>query len=222
MRLIIDKNFILLFLAIFSYHSLFAQSQQLGNEKLWTVAEKKIILTGLERTKNEVFQEIKGLTTAQWNFKEDSSRWSIGEIVEHLTNQDESYFVEIRTCLMQPEIPQFIELARGNDDIFIAYADDPLKADAGFLSPIGKYCTREKAEFAFNKVRTRIHGIVDGTSEDLRKHFTFRRYTFKGQLSKAEKYNLRDLHQLLLTCISHTDRHLKQLRKVKLHPNYPK
>lgn len=202
--------------------SLPIQAQQVGAEKIWTDKEKKAVLAGLERTKKEVFEAIKDLTVSQWNFKEDSSRWSIGEIVEHLTNQDESYFIEIRICLMQPELPQFIERARGNDDIFIAYADDPQKGDAGFLSPIGKYCTREKAEFAFNRVRSRIYGIIDGTNEDLRKHFTFRRFTNDGQLSNAEKYNLRDLHQLLLTCISHTDRHLKQLRRVKQHPNYPK
>ena len=184
------------------------QAQQVGAQKIWTDKEKKAVLAGLERTKKEVFEAIKDLTVSQWNFKEDSSRWSIGEIVEHLTNQDESYFIEIRTCLMQPELPQFI--------------DDPQKADAGFLTPIGKYCTREKAEFAFNRVRSRIYGIIDGTNEDLRKHFTFRRFTNDGQLSNAEKYNLRDLHQLLLTCISHTDRHLKQLRRVKQHPNYPK
>jgi hypothetical protein len=159
------------------------QAQQVGAEKIWTDKEKKAVLAGLERTKKEVFEAIKGLTVSQWNFKES---------------------------------------ARGNDDIFIAYVDDPQKADAGFLSPIGKYCTREKAEFAFNRVRSRIYGIVDGTNEDLRKHFTFRRFTNVGQLSNAEKYNLRDLHQLLLTCLSHTDRHLKQLRRVKQHPNYPK
>jgi hypothetical protein len=30
------------------------------------------------------------------------------------------------------------------------------------------------------------------------------------------------MHQLILTCIAHTDRHLKQLRKVKMHAGYPK
>jgi len=33
---------------------------------------------------------------------------------------------------------------------------------------------------------------------------------------------VRDLHQLLLTGIGHTDRHLTQIRKIKQHRGYPK
>lgn len=200
----------------------YCQNSSLSSEKLWTESEREHLLAGLERTKNEVFNEIKGLNEQQWNFKEDSTRWSISEIVEHLITQDESYTKEIWTCLNQPELPQFVEKATGNDHVFIDYADDPLKTNAGFLSPFGRYCSKDKTEFAYNRIRTTLNGTVKNSKDDFRKHFTFRNFKFNGQLTDAEKYNVRDMHQIVLTCIGHTDRHLKQLRKVKNHPNYPK
>jgi hypothetical protein len=198
----------------------FCQSNPASSNKLWTEAERETLLKGLERTQNEVFLEIKGLSEQQWNFKEDSTRWSIAEIVEHLITQDESFTKEIWTCLSQPELPQFIDKAKGNDHVFVEYSDDPLKANAGWLSPFGRYCAKSKTEFAYNRIRNALFGTVKNSKDDFRKHFTFRNFKFDGQLTNAETYNVRDMHQIVLTCISHTDRHLKQLRKVKNHPNY--
>jgi hypothetical protein len=82
------KTHTLLFYLLVSSLAGFCQS---NSSKLWTEAEREVLLKGLERTKNEVSNEIKGLSEQQWNFKEDSTRWSIAEIVEHLITQDESF-----------------------------------------------------------------------------------------------------------------------------------
>lgn len=215
----------LLVLAAITFSVFRGYSQKLDEEslptKLWSTQDKELLIRGLERTRSDLMNEIKGLSEQQWNFKEDSSRWSIAEIVEHLFAQNESYRIEMRTALNQPELLQFVEKAKGNDQIFIDYSTDPLKADAGFLSPIGRFCSKEKAIFAFNRTQDALISMITTTNKDFRKHFTFRNYVFDGQLSNAEKYNLRDMHQLMLTCIAHTNRHLNQLRKVKKHPNYP-
>lgn len=216
------KSNILILLFVLSTLTAFCQTSASYSGKIWTESERGNLLKGLERTKNEVFLETKGLSDQQWNFKEDSTRWSISEIVEHLITQDESFTKEIWTCLNQPELPQFIDIAKGNDHVFVEYSDDPLKANAGFLSPFGRYCSKEKTEFAYKRIRDTLFGTVKNSEDDFRKHFTFRNYKFDGQLTNAETYNVRDMHQIVLTCISHTDRHLKQLRKVKDHPNYPK
>jgi hypothetical protein len=216
------KNSILILLLFLTNLTVFCQTSASSSGKIWTESERENLLKGLERTKNEVFLEIKGLSEQQWNFKEDSTRWSISEIVEHLITQDESYTKEIWTCLSQPELPQFIDRAKGNDHVFVEYSEDPLKANAGFLSPFGRYCSKEKTEFAYNRIRNALFGTVKNSKDDFRQHFTFRNFKFDGQLTNAETYNVRDMHQIVLTCISHTDRHLKQLRKVKNHPKYPK
>ena len=57
---------------------------------------------------------------------------------------------------------------------------------------------------------------MQGTRKDLRVQFIFREY--KGT---ANRWSVRDLHQLLLTTIAHTERHVNQMLKVKAHPAYP-
>lgn len=191
------------------------------SDKLWSKQEKELLINGLERTRNDLINEIKGLSEKQWNYKETPSRWSIAEIVEHLFAQNESYRIEMRTVLNQPELPQFAQKAKENDQIFIDYVADTLKADAGILSPFGRFCSIEMSIFAFNKTQDALINMVSTSDKDFRKHFTFRNYVFDGQLSNAEIYNIRDMHQLMLTCIAHMDRHLNQLRKVKSNSDYP-
>jgi hypothetical protein len=191
-------------------------------ENLYPSTEKEFLINGLQRTRKELINEIINLSEQQWNFKEDPTRWSIAEIVEHLFAQNESYRIEMRTALNQPPTEQFVQHAKGNDKVFIDYATDTLKADAGFLSPIGRFCSKEKAMFAFNRTQDALVQMVSGSPKDFRKHFTFRNFVFDGHLSNAEVYNVRDMHQLMLTCISHADRHLNQLRKVKQHLAYPR
>lgn len=216
---------LLLIVALFSvcFCTGYAQQSKSSNSaRLWSNQDRELLISGLERTRKELLKEIKDLSVQQWNFKEDSSRWSIAEVVEHLFAQNESYRIEMRTALNQPELSQFIDKAKGNDHVFVDYATDTLKADAGFLSPIGRFCSREKAIFAFNRTQDALINMVSTSDKDFRKHFTFRNFVFDGHLSSAEKYNVRDMHQLMLTCIAHMDRHLNQLRKVKNHSTYPR
>ena len=215
-----------LFCAAFLFVSFCKVHSQKADKSLpftiWSTQDKGLLIGGLERTRNELINEVRDLSEQQWNFKEDSSRWSIAEIVEHLFAQNESYRIEMRTALNQPELPQFVQKAKGNDQVFINYATDTLKADAGFLSPIGRFCSREKAIFAINRTQDALISMVTTSNKDFRKHFTFRNFVSDGHLSSAEKYNVRDMHQLMLTCIAHMDRHISQLRKVKAHSLYPR
>jgi hypothetical protein len=213
---------LLLTILLFAFKGYGQQPSKIPSAKYWSFQDKDLLISGLERTRNDLFKEINDLSEQQWRFKEDSSRWSILEIVEHLVAQHESYRIEMRTALGQPASEQFVDKTKGNDQIFIDYVSDTLKSDAGFLSPIGRFCTLEKARFAFNRVQDALIDMVATSDKDFRKHFTFRNFVQDNHLSNAEKYNIRDMHQLMLTCISHADRHLKQLRKIKTHSAYPR
>src|SRR5215470_8399625 len=54
------------------------------SQKLWTETDRKYLLENLTHTRDLLIEETKGLTEAQWNFKESKDRWSINEITEHL------------------------------------------------------------------------------------------------------------------------------------------
>jgi mannose-6-phosphate isomerase-like protein (cupin superfamily) len=155
------------------------------------------------------------------NFKELPDRWSILEIVEHLEVQDEMYWRELDILPRGPKHPEFVEQVKGNDELLLQYKDDPSKADAGYLHPIGRFYTKELAVKAFTISRDRIIDFIKSTPKDLRLYFTFRKYEDDGGLTDPGIYDVRDLHQLMLTCIAHTQRHIKQLEKVKAHPDFP-
>ena len=64
---------------VFICNNVYSQKAQ-----LWTDADRKFLVDNLERTKLEIMRETQNLTSAQWSFKEDSTRWSIGQVLEHL------------------------------------------------------------------------------------------------------------------------------------------
>jgi len=50
-----------------------------------TPAERDYAARYLAATRDRLAEALKGLSDAQWNFKSQPNRWSIAEIVEHLT-----------------------------------------------------------------------------------------------------------------------------------------
>jgi hypothetical protein len=87
---------------------------------------------------------------------------------------------------------------------------------------MGRFGTKELALQAFDTVRHRMIRFIRTTPKDLRQYFTFRNYESDGKLANAGIYDVRDLHQLMLTAIAHTRRHIRQLQQVKAHPDFPR
>ena len=48
---------------------------------VWTEEDRKYLLDNLIRSKEELIQETKNLTDEQWDFKENSNRWNINQLV---------------------------------------------------------------------------------------------------------------------------------------------
>ena len=74
---------------------------------------------------------------------------------------------------------------------------------------------------AFLRARGKLTEFVAQTEIDLRKQFTFRKPVEGIPVEELSIREVRDLHQLLLTGIAHTDRHLRQIRKIKEDEGYP-
>ncbi len=188
----------------------------------WTEEERQYILSELDRTTSELRAEIEDLSIAQWNFREQPDRWNIGEIVEHLEMQNQLHFREISVIANSPQHLEYREIVQGGDSYFTKYATDTIKGQANwFLQPKGKFTSKEAAESAFYLARGKLREYVESTQADLRKQFTFRSPMYEKDFSKLTIRDVRDLHQLLLTGIAHTDRHLRQIKNIKTHEEYP-
>jgi len=189
----------------------FAQTSYVKNERSWTEADRQYLVDNLTRSRDEVINETKGLTEAQWNFKESPERWSIAQIVNHIA---------IWELLLQREISQAFnggprpELSSGQTDSVVY----------GFIYETHNHISNEYTKpFTFaqpstqngkssvewlSRMRNESIDFVKSTDKDIRVY-----YAMKGR---------GNIHQVYITTFGHTDRHLRQIRKVKADKNFPK
>jgi hypothetical protein len=221
------KPTLILFLILTTLHSckttgVEESAKELTNTKLWTAEDRAFILDELARTTNALKLETEYLTEEQASFRLNEKAWSITEIIEHLEVQNELHFREIRAIAKTPQLLEYVAIVKSNDNYFQSYATDTVKGKSQwFLEPLGRFGTKTAALEAFLRVRHHFTEFLANTDIDLRKHFTFRR-----QLEFVDAHNfklgdVRDLHQLLLTGIAHTDRHLTQIKRIKQDENFP-
>ena len=179
----------------------------------WTEQDRTYLVTELTRSRDELTRETKGLSENQWNFRESPERWSINEIVEHLS---------IWELLFQREISQAMA---GGPQPSLQQKQQPDSAKLRFLMEEHPHITTDYTKpFTFSvpmginkgennikwflKLRNESLSYLSTTKEDLRAY-----YLKEGRGS---------IHQIYISTFGHTDRHLRQIRKIKAHPKYPK
>lgn len=202
------KCFLLTVLAAVSLMTSSAQQP-----KPWTEKERAYLLAELKNSRDSVIIETRGLSKAQWNFKESPERWSINQVVEHLAFWELILQREINQALIAGPRPELTKDAR-TDSAVLAFLGEEQQHIAveytkpfTFSVPMGLN-TLESNMAWFLKMRDEDIGYVDSTKTDLRAYFMRPRKN--------------SVHQVFMTIFAHTNRHLRQIRKVKLHPNYPK
>lgn len=199
-----------------------SSGQSSDTDRWWTEEDRQLIIDGLNRTTEALRLEIENLTDEQWNFREAPDRWSIAEIVEHLEMQNQLHYREITAVSNAPQYLEFRTITGGQDQYFSNYGTDTTRGKAQwFLEPLGRFCSKEEGENAFHRARGKLVEFVEKTEIDLRKQFTFRTPVAGKDISALRIGQVRDLHQLLLTGIAHTDRHLRQIRNIKQHQDFP-
>lgn len=181
--------------------------------KLWGEEDRKYLLDNLARTRDSVIKETQNLSTAQWNFKESPDRWSINQIVEHLAIWELLLQREISQAFVAGPRPELNKDLR-TDSAVIAFLmeEQPHVAPEytkpfTFTVPMGLNEGKNNLTW-FLKMRNEGIGFIDSTTTDLRYYFL--------------RPGAGNVHQRFITTFAHTDRHLRQIRRVKLDQNYPK
>jgi hypothetical protein len=204
----------------FACHHSLAQTSSEGNSpsntSQWAAEERSQLLKFLLDSRQLLLTELKDITYAQWTFKPAPDKWSIAEVVEHLGLQQDAYFRELSVVTQLPPMPQYRERVSGLDEKILQYTHQEKKDQASWLlEPLGRWGSQEKAIAQFVRSHGKTIEFIETTEADFRSHFTFRQYT-EGSL-----WNIRDLHQLMLTNVAHTQRHVNQIRNIKQHTSYP-
>lgn len=181
--------------------------------KSWTPKDRAYLMEHLTATRDAVINETKNLSQAQWNFKESANRWSINQVLEHLVIWEIIFQREISQAIIAGPRPELTKDAR-TDSAVVAFLEEEkphisteYTKPFTFTVPMGLNDGKNNLS-SFLKMWNEGIGFVDSTKTDLRAYFL---RPGKGSV-----------HQVFISTFAHTDRHLRQIRKVKADPNYPK
>lgn len=183
-----------------------------NNQRIWTEVDRQFLLSEMNRTREKMIIETKGLTMEQWHFKPFEDSWSIAQVVEHIGLYERIVLQEAEIACDLPPQPQFYQEST-SDSAYLAWMaeKDPHIASANAI-PLGFMKGKDNLNF-FLYGRGLILKYIEETGEDLKAHFTPR---------KSEPNNRRSIHGLFVVHFGHTDRHLRQIERIKANPNYPK
>ena len=186
------------------------QSANCQTTHLWTQEDRLYLIENLERTKLEIVKVTKDLTTSQWTYKEDSTKWSISQVVEHLGLYERIFAQEADIMLSIPADPLLDSLSKP-DSSYLSWMSDPSPHKAEWnAEPLGLMKGYDNLTF-FLFGRNHIIDFIRTTTYDLKSHFTFR----WGEEKR------RSIHSLMVVHFGHSDRHLKQILRIKAAPGFP-
>ena len=169
-------------------------------------AEDKLVKE-LERTEAKLLKSIEGLSEAQWNYKPAPDRWSVAEVLEHITAAEPV----IRDMAVKSLETPAGEGSNKDDLVLTAVVDRSKKFKAPEpLIPTHKFAAPADAVAAYRKERAETLKLA-ASDADFRahgsEHFLF------GPLDSAG---------WVLFLSAHSERHTLQIEEVKASEGFPK
>lgn len=166
----------------------------------------------LESTKKNIEEATKGLSEAQWNFKPAPDRWSVAQVMEHITLAEDYLrgFVE-EQVLKAPAAPDR-DVAKIDAMVLAMVPDRSHKFQAPEpLQPKNKFGSPEDTRKHFLESRAKTEALLKDTP-DLREH----------AVDSPPMGQKLDAYEWILFIAAHSDRHTKQIKEVEADPNFPK
>ena len=188
---------------------LFITISATAQDKLWTENDRTELIANLKKTRDSLIKETASLSIEQWNFRESPERWTIGEIVEHLGLWERIFAREINIALRSKPTPE-LNTASKPDSWYIDFIMEEKTHNApDYARPTGFMQGKDNLS-TFIKIREQTIHFAETTQADLKVHF-----------EPVGNGAYRNVHQIFIVQWGHVSRHIKQIKKVKNHPNYP-
>ena len=174
-----------------------------------TNSERQHVIAHLEMTESWLADEVSGLSPEQLNYRYAPNRWTILEVVEHLTLAEPEYWTWLRNDVKKA--PSAVESKMSDGDM-LWYGID--RSDRQTTSPsevpTGKLKDVQQGLTKFRKLREAMLKYARTTDDDLR-----------GHAFPDWGVNL-DTYQALFGISAHAQRHILQIREIKAQAGYPK
>lgn len=176
--------------------------------------DRETLLARLDETRREVVVSTESVTHKQSTWTDDSNRWTILQVLEHIALTEDYLFGLLEKSLADAkpiDANQKLPDPSAQDAAIVKMLSDrSQKAKAPEeAKPRDKYRNRDEAMLAFTKSREKTATFVRTTQLDLR------RYKMKTPLGEL------DAHQWILMITAHTHRHALQIEEVLRNPEYP-
>jgi hypothetical protein len=171
--------------------------------------ERQLVLEQFNSSEKRLLELVEGLTPAQWTFHEKPERWSIAEIIEHVTAVENRITRAISKKLEEPGKRP----AAAVEDSFLhsRITDRSTKFNAPEpVRPVGKWPDTSELMAEFRRTRVQTLAFASQTQADLRSHCI--PHMAFGEL---------DLYQWLIVLSKHGARHALQIEEIKENPAFP-
>jgi hypothetical protein len=171
-----------------------------------TTAERDQLVSHLEMTHSWLASEVAGLSDAQLRFRPAPGKWSILDVVEHLTLAEPGYWDDLKGSMKGP--PGKAKHRDAGDLYVLWYGIDRTNRQTTSHDEEPKSTIKDLD--AGMKIIHKLHAeMVDyarTTNEDLRGHM----------------YGYHDVYQWFIMISTHKQRHILQIREVKASAGFPR
>jgi len=177
-----------------------------------TQAERDRAINHLQTTRRAFLDATKGLSEAQWNFKQAPDRWSVAECAEHIALAEDFLFKIVTDQVMKAPAPaeRKEDIKTVDQWVLTAIPDRTNKAKAPEpLVPKARWSPKDTVQHFLDSRATTLKFLE--TTPDLRAH------AIDTPMGKTL-----DGYEWILFISAHTERHLAQIKEVKADPNFPK
>lgn len=175
--------------------------------------EKKVAVSYLEETRDDLIATVKGLSEDQFNFKPADNKWSVKECLQHIANSEGGLWQMCEGMIKAAPNPEKrSEIKVTDEQVIKMISDRSYKANAPpeLLPAKSPYSTALDALNGFKSAREKLIKYVKTTKDDMRNHVSD---TPIGAV---------DAYQMLLFIGGHSNRHTQQIAEVLADPNFPK
>jgi hypothetical protein len=178
-----------------------------------TPQEHEYAAKQLEETKAKFLKSLEGVSEAQWNWKADSTRWSIAETAEHIALAENLIFGNItQNILKQPTAQEKAKEVRVKAEQIPSVMADRTRKIKTFEALVPKRTWATKADIvkAFSEARERNIGYAKTTTDDMHGHF-----------GANPAVGMMDAYGWLVFLSAHANRHILQIEEVKGEKDFP-
>ena len=141
-----------------------------SGDKTLTQAELDFAIQFMVQTRDTILIDVKGLTTAQLNFKADSTRWSVAQCVEHIALAEAALTTTYQQILKSPADPSKRDSIKYTDQQIIHFLTDRSRKFQApeMLKPVGTFGSFQASLDSFVARRNRNIAFIKTTQIDLR------------------------------------------------------